>query len=409
MRCGAAATALLGAARPDDGAVELLVAPMVRGTRELIAGLVRDPQFGPCVMLGVGGVLTEALGDVAFRRVPLRDIDARRADRRSLDPEAARRVPRRARGRPRRVAPGPCSACRGSPPNAPTWPRSTSTRSSSSTASRSPSTPSSSSPHPRTGVTGRARSPARDAGSGFGPRGLPALFEPRGVIVAGASSHPGKFGFVALHNILAAGYTGKVGATNLEGTPVLVDRHGRQHRRPSRRALGPRVRVHAGRRQPRSAARVRAAGRRAPRSSRARDTARPEPTAGAPSTSSSRSRDELGILLAGPNGQGVVSTPVHAVRADRRARPARGPDRDREPVRQLRLVVRELGDANRRRGEPGGERGQRRGRRDRRLPRLVRRRRSDRGEPRVRRGRLRRQRALRVAGRGRRRRSRSCS
>ena len=38
-----------------------------RGTRELIAGLVRDPQFGPCVMLGVGGVLAEALGDVAFR------------------------------------------------------------------------------------------------------------------------------------------------------------------------------------------------------------------------------------------------------------------------------------------------------------------------------------------------------
>src|SRR2546422_11442367 len=48
-----------------------------------------------------------------------------------------------------------------------------------------------------------------------------ALFDPRGVIVAGASSHPGKFGFVALHNILAAGYAGNVGATNLEGTAVL--------------------------------------------------------------------------------------------------------------------------------------------------------------------------------------------
>ena len=49
---------------------------MVRGTRELIAGLVRDPQFGPCVMLGVGGVLAEAIGDVAFRLVPLTDVDA---------------------------------------------------------------------------------------------------------------------------------------------------------------------------------------------------------------------------------------------------------------------------------------------------------------------------------------------
>ena len=71
-----AAAQLLAASTPDDGPVALLVAPMARGTRELIAGLVRDPQFGPCVMLGVGGVLTEALGDVAFRRVPLREADA---------------------------------------------------------------------------------------------------------------------------------------------------------------------------------------------------------------------------------------------------------------------------------------------------------------------------------------------
>jgi acetyl-CoA synthetase (ADP-forming) len=72
----AAATELLAAARADDGPVELLVAPMVRGSRELIAGLVRDPQFGACVMLGVGGVLAEALGDVAFRLLPLTDLDA---------------------------------------------------------------------------------------------------------------------------------------------------------------------------------------------------------------------------------------------------------------------------------------------------------------------------------------------
>src|SRR6266480_3642116 len=43
---------LLGAARPQDGAVALLIAPMVRGARELIAGVTRDPQFGPSVMLG---------------------------------------------------------------------------------------------------------------------------------------------------------------------------------------------------------------------------------------------------------------------------------------------------------------------------------------------------------------------
>ena len=53
------------------------------------------------------------------------------------------------------------------------------------------------------------------------PEQFRALFEPRGVVIAGASTHPGKFGFVSLHNVLAAGYEGRVFATNLEGTPVL--------------------------------------------------------------------------------------------------------------------------------------------------------------------------------------------
>ncbi|MBA2496752.1 MAG: CoA-binding protein [Acidimicrobiia bacterium] len=48
-----------------------------------------------------------------------------------------------------------------------------------------------------------------------------ALFDPCGVVVAGASTHPGKFGFVALHNILAAGYRGRVFATNREAAAVL--------------------------------------------------------------------------------------------------------------------------------------------------------------------------------------------
>ena len=58
----AQAEELLAAARPEDGEVSLLVAEMVRGQRELIAGMIRDPQFGPCVMLGLGGSLAEALG-----------------------------------------------------------------------------------------------------------------------------------------------------------------------------------------------------------------------------------------------------------------------------------------------------------------------------------------------------------
>jgi acetate---CoA ligase (ADP-forming) subunit beta len=72
----AAAEALLAAATPEDGEVGVLVAPMVAGIRELIAGLVRDPQFGPCVMVGVGGVLAEAVADVVFRVAPLTRQDA---------------------------------------------------------------------------------------------------------------------------------------------------------------------------------------------------------------------------------------------------------------------------------------------------------------------------------------------
>src|SRR6185369_50642 len=61
-----------------DGAVALLVAEQVSSLRELIAGLVHDPHFGPCVLLGVGGVLAEALADVSFASAPLTRADARR-------------------------------------------------------------------------------------------------------------------------------------------------------------------------------------------------------------------------------------------------------------------------------------------------------------------------------------------
>lgn len=71
-----AATELLAKARPEDGEVHVLVAQQVHGIRELIAGVIRDPQFGPCVMMGIGGVLAEAINDVAFRPAPLTTIDA---------------------------------------------------------------------------------------------------------------------------------------------------------------------------------------------------------------------------------------------------------------------------------------------------------------------------------------------
>jgi acetyl-CoA synthetase (ADP-forming) len=54
----------------------ILVQQMVKGERELVAGLIRDPQFGPCVMFGLGGIFTEVLKDVTFRVAPLEMRDA---------------------------------------------------------------------------------------------------------------------------------------------------------------------------------------------------------------------------------------------------------------------------------------------------------------------------------------------
>lgn len=53
---------------PDGGG--LLVQEMVSGRRELLLGLARDPQFGPCVSIGIGGIFAELLQDVTFRLVP---------------------------------------------------------------------------------------------------------------------------------------------------------------------------------------------------------------------------------------------------------------------------------------------------------------------------------------------------
>ena len=60
-----------------DGQGEgVLVQEMIKGQRELVVGLTRDPQFGPCVMFGLGGIFTEILKDISFRVAPLEKQDA---------------------------------------------------------------------------------------------------------------------------------------------------------------------------------------------------------------------------------------------------------------------------------------------------------------------------------------------
>ncbi|MFN7150368.1 MAG: CoA-binding protein [Microthrixaceae bacterium] len=141
------------------------------------------------------------------------------------------------------------------------------------------------------------------------PEQFSALFDPAGVVIAGASTHPGKFGFVSLHNVLAHGYPGRVFATNLEGSPVLgIETLRSLDELPDGAAdlifvctpkgANPELLRTA------AAKGVRAAFLTSAGYGEAGDDGR---------------RDEaelvalcyeLGILLAGPNGQGVVSTPA---------------------------------------------------------------------------------------------------
>ena len=143
------------------------------------------------------------------------------------------------------------------------------------------------------------------------PQQFQALFDPRGVVVAGASSHPGKFGFVALHNILSQGYAGQVFATNREGGTILgIDTV------PSIDDLPPNAPVDlvfvctpAGA----NPELLRACARRGIRAAFVTSAGYGE--AGEEGRTAERelialARD-LGIVLAGPNGQGIVSTPSH--------------------------------------------------------------------------------------------------
>ena len=62
------------AGKSYDG--DYLVQEMVRGDREIMIGMIRDDQFGPSVMFGLGGIFTEVLEDVVFRIAPLTKRDA---------------------------------------------------------------------------------------------------------------------------------------------------------------------------------------------------------------------------------------------------------------------------------------------------------------------------------------------
>jgi acyl-CoA synthetase (NDP forming) len=63
--------------QPEARIEGVAIQPMAKPGTEVIIGMTKDPQFGPVLMFGLGGILVEVLKDVAFRIVPLVPRDAR--------------------------------------------------------------------------------------------------------------------------------------------------------------------------------------------------------------------------------------------------------------------------------------------------------------------------------------------
>jgi len=294
---------LLAAAVPADGQVEVLIAPMVKSSREFIAGVVRDAQFGPNVMLGVGGVLAEAIADVVFRPVPLSVHDAHEM----VSELRSQKLLGEFRGEPAVSVDALVSVLLAL-----------------SHVSVDRSDIASIDLNPLL-VTGTGEVVAVDAlveiedvfttptnqniaSAVLDDEHFRALFEPKGVVVTGASSHPGKFGFVSVHNILASGYAGAVFGTNLSQEEVLgIQTVASLDDVPKDAAdlvfvctpssANPEI--------------LRACARRGIKAAFLTSAGYGE--AGDEGIRLEKElialANELGILLAGPNGQGVVSTP----------------------------------------------------------------------------------------------------
>ena len=210
----AACESLLGAATANDGEVALLVARQVRGARELLVGMVRDAVFGPVVVLGAGGINAEAVADVQMRLAPVTRKDAddmleslgsarlfgtfrgmADLDRTALwsTIDAVQQLAL-ARDDVASVDINPVIVTSDGTPHAVDALVELDSR---DTTVNTPNVPR----HPDAGFEG--------------------LFSPRGVVIVGASTHPGKFGYVSLHNLLANGFEGRVAATNLSREVVL--------------------------------------------------------------------------------------------------------------------------------------------------------------------------------------------
>ena len=297
-----AAADLLAAARPEDGPVTVLVAPMVQGNRELIAGVVRDPQFGASVMLGIGGILAEAIADVVFRPAPLDRVTAHEmvadlATQKLLGEFRGEAAVDREKLVDVLVGLGKLASERSDIASIDVNPL----------IVRSDGVPIAVDALVEIGEPDTSIATARPRPS---DAQFKALFEPQGVLVTGASTHPGKFGFVSLHNILAGGFAGGIYGTNLQGENVLgIQTVANIEQLPDNAIDLVFVCTPASA----NPALLRACAAKGVKAAFLTSAGYGE--AGEEGKQAEKElialADELGILLAGPNGQGVVSTPAN--------------------------------------------------------------------------------------------------
>ncbi len=298
-----AADQLLALATPEDGVVQLLVAKMIDGNRELIVGMVRDPTFGNTAMLGIGGIFAEVIQDVVFAPMPI-DIPGAQRMIGALKYQA---ILQSFRGEGpvdtdalARAIVALSAACDAHPEIV--------------SVDINPLIVERNGILVAVDALVEIRDPdviVSETSSTFKPNSdhYRALFSPRAIVVVGASSHPGKFGFVSLHNILSNTFTGKVYATNLQSEIILgVQTVADIGDLPSGEidlaffctpaSANPQLLKQCAERGIRAAF-IASAGYRE-----------------AGSAGEQAERDlvqlaaELDMLIAGPNGQGVVSTPV---------------------------------------------------------------------------------------------------
>jgi len=194
-----------------QGAEALIVQEMIKGDRELVCGLVRDAHYGPCVMFGLGGIMTEVFKDVVFRVAPITTSDAQEMigeiqHKKLLEPFRGQAAVDRGElarilmtlsetglkhSEIQSIDINPLKIRRDGKPVAVD-----------ALISLSTHKPAEPSPAPK-------------------QYGLDKFFAPDSVAVIGASGTPGKAGYTVVKNILANGYKGRIFLVNPKGGEIL--------------------------------------------------------------------------------------------------------------------------------------------------------------------------------------------